>query len=154
MKVRLQAAQCPRSIRQDVRRIVRRIICASSGELSGQSPGIIRPACGQWTDSVRADAGEWPARCPSPHPVHDQSAASQCPRNVRAASAQRPANHTSNGQATSAQCPSSCREAFHATPANVRTAVGVTAGKRPGNCRWNPRSSSFGGRAASRLASS
>jgi len=35
MKVRQQVAQYPRGIRQDVRRIVRRIICASSGEVSG-----------------------------------------------------------------------------------------------------------------------
>jgi len=57
--------QFPRNIRRNVRRNVRRIIRATSVVLSGQQPGSIRLASGQWTGSVRANAGE----CPQPRPV-------------------------------------------------------------------------------------
>ena len=76
-------------------------------------PRSIRLASGQWTGSVRADAGECPAQCPQPRPVHDQSAVSPWPRNFRVASGVA-------SDAASAQL-----------PGNVRDVSGQLAGTVP-----------------------
>ena len=109
---------------------------AMSAESAAQHPGSIRLASGHWTGSVRADAGECPAQCPQPRPVHDQSAVSPqpCPQPVRgrAISAQhpawRPTQHPRNFRATSETCPGSWREASHKTPMKVRAKVCTIVG--------------------------
>ncbi len=71
---------------------------------------LVRTAAGQYPVSVRStdgqrpsNAGECPAQCSQPRPVHDQSAVSPQPVRGRAISAQRPAQFSGNFRDVSAQ---------------------------------------------------
>ena len=84
---RAKPAQCPRSIRWDIRRSVRRIVRVKSGNLSGHQPGSIRLTSEPMPSNVRHDVRSRVQSMTSPQSVHDrdhrQSLSAQCPRSIR-----------------------------------------------------------------------